>query len=110
MAATKEQDRFDRSVGVAKLARRAGIERKRLWRALNGERAMGARGVREAARRMGLSVEGFAPATLPKAPCARTTCPLSQTLGHDRLAAADLDGLEPRLQVHAVREVVELHA
>ena len=35
-----EQVRWERGISVAELARRIGVDRKRLWRVLNGERAM----------------------------------------------------------------------
>ena len=35
-----EQARAYRGISVAELARRVGVDRKRLWRVLNGERAM----------------------------------------------------------------------
>ena len=35
-----EQARWERGISVAELARRVEIDRKRLWRVLNGERAM----------------------------------------------------------------------
>ena len=35
-----EQARWERGISVAELARRIGVDRKRLWRVLNGERAM----------------------------------------------------------------------
>ena len=40
IAARMEEARFERGVSVAELARRIGTDRKRLWRVLNGERAM----------------------------------------------------------------------
>ena len=40
IAARMEQARWDRGISVAELARRIGVDRKRLWRVLNGERAM----------------------------------------------------------------------
>lgn len=40
IAAKMEQARWERGIPVAELARRIGIDRKRLWRVLNGERAM----------------------------------------------------------------------
>lgn len=35
-----EQARAYRGISVAELSRRIGVDRKRLWRVLNGERAM----------------------------------------------------------------------
>ena len=35
-----ERARRERGIPVAELARRIGVDRKRLWRVLNGERAM----------------------------------------------------------------------
>ena len=35
-----EQGRRERGISVAELGRRIGVDRKRLWRVLNGERAM----------------------------------------------------------------------
>lgn len=35
-----EQARRERGISVAELGRRIGVDRKRLWRVLNGERAM----------------------------------------------------------------------
>ena len=40
IAARMEEARFERGIPVAELARRIGVDRKRLWRVLNGERAM----------------------------------------------------------------------
>ena len=40
IAARMEQARWERGISVAELARRVGVDRKRLWRVLNGERAM----------------------------------------------------------------------
>ena len=40
IAARMEQARWRRGISVAELARRVGVGRKRLWRVLNGERAM----------------------------------------------------------------------
>lgn len=40
IAARMEQARWERGISVAELARRVGVDRKRLRRVLNGERAM----------------------------------------------------------------------
>lgn len=40
IAARMERARAERGIPVAELARRVGIDRKRPWRVLNGERAM----------------------------------------------------------------------
>ena len=40
IAARMEHARWERGISVAELARRIGVDRKRLWRVLNGERAM----------------------------------------------------------------------
>ena len=40
MVAMLERARRIRGISVAELARRIGVDRKRLWRVLNGERAM----------------------------------------------------------------------
>ena len=40
IAAKMEQARWERGISVAELARRISVDRKRLWRVLNGERAM----------------------------------------------------------------------
>ena len=40
IAARMELARWERGISVAELARRIGVDRKRLWRVLNGERAM----------------------------------------------------------------------
>ena len=40
IAARMEQARWERGIPVAELARRIGVDRKRLWRVLNGERKM----------------------------------------------------------------------
>ena len=40
IAARMEQARFERGIPVAELARRIGVDRKRLWRVLTGERKM----------------------------------------------------------------------
>ena len=42
IAARMEEARFERGTPVAELARRIGVDRKRLWRVLNGERKMNA--------------------------------------------------------------------
>ena len=40
IAARMEQARWERGIPVAELARRIGVDGKRLWRVLNGERVM----------------------------------------------------------------------
>lgn len=35
-----EQIRRERGIGIAELSRRIGVDRKRLWRVLNGQREM----------------------------------------------------------------------
>ncbi len=40
IAARMEEARWRRGILVAELARRVGVDGKRLWRVLNGERAM----------------------------------------------------------------------
>lgn len=40
IAARMKQARFERGISVAELARRVEVDRKRLWRVLNGQRAM----------------------------------------------------------------------
>ena len=40
IAARMEEARWRRGISVAELARRIGVDRKRLWKVLNGERAM----------------------------------------------------------------------
>lgn len=42
IAARMEEARWRRGIPVAELARRVDVDGKRLWRVLNGERAMGA--------------------------------------------------------------------
>ena len=56
-----EQARAHRGISVAELARRVGIERKRLWRVLNGERAMRADEFVKLCAFFGLGIKSFIP-------------------------------------------------
>ncbi len=61
IAARMEQARFECGISVAELARRAGIDRKRPWRVLNGERAMRADEFVRLCGARGLGLKKFAP-------------------------------------------------
>ena len=60
IAARMEQARWERGIGVAELARRIGVDRKRLWRVLNGERAMRADEFVRVCAELGVGLERFA--------------------------------------------------
>ena len=64
MVAMIEQARKGRGVSVAELSRRVGIERKRLWRVLNGERAMRVNEVVRLCVFFGMGIGAFASADL----------------------------------------------
>ena len=61
IAARMEQARFERGISVAELARRIGVDRKRLWLVLNGERKMRADEFVRLCSELGLSLGLFAP-------------------------------------------------
>ncbi|WP_418253089.1 helix-turn-helix transcriptional regulator [Gordonibacter urolithinfaciens] len=61
IAARMEEARFERGIPVAELARRIGVDRKRLWRVLNGERAMRADEFVRLCAALGLGLGGFLP-------------------------------------------------
>ena len=50
-----------RGISVAELARRIGVDRKRLWRVLNGERAMRADELVKLCAFFGLGIKSFIP-------------------------------------------------
>lgn len=59
IAARMEEARFERGIPVAELARRIGVDRKRLWRVLNGERAMRADEFVRLCAELGLPLDYF---------------------------------------------------
>lgn len=61
IAARMEEARFERGVSVAELARRIGTDRKRLWRVLNGERAMRADEFVRLCMELGVGLSCFLP-------------------------------------------------
>lgn len=61
IAARMEEARWRRGISVAELARRIGTDRKRLWRVLNGERAMRADEFVRLCAALGLGLGGFLP-------------------------------------------------
>ena len=61
IAARMEQARWRRGIPAAELARRIGVDRKRLWRVLNGERAMRADEFVRLCAALGLGLGGFLP-------------------------------------------------
>ena len=61
IAARMEQARWERGISVAELARRIGVDRKRLWRVLNGERAMRADEFVRLCAVLGLGIGRFLP-------------------------------------------------
>ena len=64
IAARMEQARFERGIPVAELARRVGVDRKRLGRILNGERAMRADEFVRLCVFFGMGIGAFATADL----------------------------------------------
>ena len=65
IAARMEQARWERGISVAELARRIGVDRKRLWRVLNGERAMRADEFVRLCAVLGLGIGRFLPPAPP---------------------------------------------
>ena len=61
IAARMEQARWERGISVAELARRIGVDRKRLWRVLNGERAMRADEFVRLCMELGVGLSCFLP-------------------------------------------------
>ena len=61
IAARMEQARWERGIPVAELARRIGVDRKRLWRVLNGERAMRADEFVRLCMELGVGLSCFVP-------------------------------------------------
>lgn len=59
IAARMEQARWRRGISVAELARRVGVDRKRLWRVLNGERAMRADELVRLCAELGIGLGAF---------------------------------------------------
>lgn len=68
IAARMEEVRFERGIPVAELARRIGVDRKRLWRVLNGERAMRADEFVRLCAELGVGLAFFAPEALRAVP------------------------------------------
>ena len=68
IAARMEEARFERGIPVAELARRIGVDRKRLWRVLNGERAMRADEFVRLCAVLGLGLGGFLPPGFSREP------------------------------------------
>ena len=62
IAARMEQARWERGISVAELARRIGVDRKRLWRVLNGQRAMRVDEFVKLCAFFGVGIGAFAPA------------------------------------------------
>ena len=67
IAARMEQARWERGISVAELARRIGVDRKRLWRVPNGQRAMRVDEFVKLYAFFGLGIKSF----IPKARTAR---------------------------------------
>ena len=63
IAVRMEQARFERGIPVAELARRIGVDRKRLWRVLNGERKMRADEFVRLCAELGVEPVRFLPAS-----------------------------------------------
>ena len=61
-----EQARRERGISVAELGRRIGVDRKRLWRVLNGERAMCVDEFVKLCAFFGVGIGAFAPARQTK--------------------------------------------
>ena len=61
IAARMEEARFERGIPVAELARRIGVDRKRLWRVLNGQRAMRVDEFVKLCAFFGLGIKSFIP-------------------------------------------------
>lgn len=66
MVAKLERARRIRGISVAELARRIGVDRKRLWRVLNGQRAMRVDEFVKLCAFFGLGIGAFAPARQTK--------------------------------------------
>ena len=64
IAARMEEARFERGIPVAELARRIGVDRKRLWRALNGERKMRADELVRLCMELKVSLEKLCPRSI----------------------------------------------
>ena len=67
IVARMERARQDRGISVAELGRRIGVDRKRLWRVLNGQRAMRVDEFVKLCAFFGLGIKSF----IPKARAAR---------------------------------------
>lgn len=61
MVAMLERARRIRGISVAELARRIGVDRKRLWRVLNGQRAMRVDEFVKLCAFFGLGIKSFIP-------------------------------------------------
>ena len=87
-----EQARWERGISVAELARRIGVDRKRLWRVLNGERAMRADEFVRLCAVLGLGIGRFlppGPALFPGAsfpPQVLRPFPYFERVAHDEVA------------------------
>ena len=66
MVAMLERVRRIRGISVAELSRRIGVDRKRLWRVLNGQRAMRVDEFVKLCAFFGLGIGAFAPARQTK--------------------------------------------
>lgn len=66
IAAKMEQVRWERGISVAELARRIGVDRKRLWRVLNGERAMRADEFVRLCAELGVGLAAFSAPARPR--------------------------------------------
>ena len=62
MVAMLERARQIRGISVAELSRRIGVDRKRLWRVLNGQRAMRVDEFVKLCAFFGMGIGAFAPA------------------------------------------------
>ena len=61
IVARMERARQDRGISVAELSRRIGVDRKRLWRVLNGQRAMRVDEFVKLCAFFGLGIKSFIP-------------------------------------------------
>ena len=66
IAAKMEQVRWERGISVAELARRIGVDRKRLRRVLNGERAMRADEFVRLCAELGVGLAAFSAPARPR--------------------------------------------
>lgn len=66
IAARMEQARWERGISVAELARRIDVDRKHLWRVLNGERAMRADEFVRLCAELGVGLAAFSVPARPR--------------------------------------------